>query len=396
MTNDQSPARASHLAGAQRALRFLALAAVIIGVLGLAAAAFDLSYPGIHAIALTAGVSPTLSRLYPPIFDAMLVVASAAILSLRGAGVLTRCYAWLSLLLLLCAAAGADALHATGTRLPHRAAAATVAIIPWALVLLGFGLLLAMLRHARLRRAQAAQARADAAPPAGAPAAVIPVAEVQAPEKQPQHGRQADLANRQADPAAGRNAGRDAAAAATDSLLLGDNVAPVAAPATSSWPGTDGPGQSGEQADSHAPELALDAEPGHDDPTSDEAHSAGHPQALWVPRAREAGQPAPDRENAAENPAPIMSPAPTAEVVPARHAGPGLNLDPGAELTPDSVPELASGPGTELDRGGNAERAPETEPDLGGEPGTEGEPEPGMAPVAPFERMWSSPTPPDV
>ena len=30
-----------------------------------------------------------------------------------------------------------------------------------------------------------------------------------------------------------------------------------------------------------------------------------------------------------------------------------------------------------------------------GEPGTEGEPAPGMTPVAPFERMWSSPTPPD-
>ena len=165
MMNDQSPARASHLAGAQRAAGFLALTAVVIGVLGLAAAAFDLSYPGIHAIALLAGVSPNLARLYPLIFDAMLVVASAAVLSLRGAGAATRCYAWLSMLMLLCAAAGADALHATGAALPHRSAAATVAIIPWALVLLGFGLLVAMLRQARLRRAQAARARASAAPP---------------------------------------------------------------------------------------------------------------------------------------------------------------------------------------------------------------------------------------
>jgi hypothetical protein len=351
MTNDQSPARASRLAGGQRALRFLALTAVIIGVLALAAAAFELSYPGIHAIALTAGVSPTLARLYPLIFDAMLVVASAAILSLRGAGVVTRCYAWFSMLLLLGAAAGADAAHATGTRLPHRSAAATVAIIPWALVLLGFGLLLAMLRHARLRRAQAAQARANAAPPARLPAAAVapavagvtlvpvtevPVTEVQAPERPTRHGRQNDLASR--------------------------------------------------QADSHAPELALDAEPGHDDPTSDEAHSDGHPQDLWVPHARAAEQPAGDSRNAAENPAPIMSPAPTAEVIPGRPAWPEL----------DSEPELNRGPGPELDRGDNAERVPETGPELAGEPGAEDEPEPGMAPVAPFERMWSSPTPPDV
>jgi len=185
MTTHQSPARAAQPAGSLRALRFLALTAVIVGVLGLAAAAFELSYPGIHAIALVAGVSPALARLYPLIFDAMLVVASAAILSLRGAGAATRCYAWFSLLLLLCAAAGADALHAAGSKLPHRGTAATAAVIPWVLVLLGFGLLLAMLRHARLRRAQAVQARASAAPPAAvpaarAPAAVIPAAVVPA------------------------------------------------------------------------------------------------------------------------------------------------------------------------------------------------------------------------
>ena len=175
--NDQSLARASRLAETQRALRFLALAAVIVGVLVLAAAAFVLSYPGIHAIALAAGVSSMLARLYPLIFDAMLVVASAAILSLRGAGLATRCYAWFTLLLLICAAAAADALHATGTSLPHRAAAATVAIIPWVLLLLGFGLLLAMLRNARLRRARAAEARANAAPPAGRPPVVARVPE---------------------------------------------------------------------------------------------------------------------------------------------------------------------------------------------------------------------------
>jgi hypothetical protein len=85
------------------------------------------------------------------------------VLSLRGAGLVSRCYAWLSLLVLLAASAGADTLHSTGTRLPHREAAAAAAIIPWALLLIGFGLLLAMLRHARLRRAATAARAAEQA-----------------------------------------------------------------------------------------------------------------------------------------------------------------------------------------------------------------------------------------
>jgi hypothetical protein len=154
-------------------LRGLGLWAVAAGVVVLAAAAFVLSYPGIHAVALHAGVSRPLARIYPVIFDAMLVIACAAVLSLRGAGLLSRCYAWLSLLVLLAAAAGADTLHSAGVKLPHREAAAAAAIIPWALLLIGFGLLLAMLRHARLRRAAVAARDAErvrAEPPAPAPA----------------------------------------------------------------------------------------------------------------------------------------------------------------------------------------------------------------------------------
>jgi hypothetical protein len=335
--NDQTPARASHSADAQRALRSLALAAVIVGVLVLAAAAFVLSYPGVHAIALDAGVSPALARLYPLIFDAMLVVASAAVLSLRGAGLLTRCYAWFSMLLLLCAAAGADALHATATRLPHRAAAATVAIIPWALVLLGFGLLLAMLRHARLRLAQAAQARSDSAAtgtdglPRGAAGPAL------MPESAP------------------------ASAAAAES-----------ASATTSWPGASvrsGLDGTARHADSQSAELALDAEPGNDDPTSDEARAGSHEAALWVPRARTEDQPAADTRHAADSPLPDMAPAPTVDV------------DPGWDAA--ARPDPGAGPGT----------APE--PAAAPEPLTAGVPAPLPAPVAPFDRMWSSPTPPD-
>ena len=153
-----APAAESH-----RVLRMLALVAVSLGVVVLAAAAFVLSYHGIRAIALEAGVSPDLARLYPPMFDVMLVVAGAAVLSLRGAGWIVQAFAWLSLLVLLAAAAGASTLYATNTHLPHKTAATIAAILPWALALLGFFLLLAMLRHARLRRAQSRRATSAAA-----------------------------------------------------------------------------------------------------------------------------------------------------------------------------------------------------------------------------------------
>jgi len=166
----QAPQPPAHQPG--RVLRAVALTAVSAGVLVLAAAAFVLSYSGIHAVARQAGVSATLARGYPVIFDALLVIACAAVLSLRGAGAVSRFYAWLSLVVLLGATAGADALHSTGTAVPHRTAALAAAIIPWILLLIGFGLLLAMLRHFRLHRAAAPapaltpQARRPAGPPA--------------------------------------------------------------------------------------------------------------------------------------------------------------------------------------------------------------------------------------
>ena len=137
----------------QSRLRLAALTAVIAGVVLLAAAAFVLSYSGIHAVALKAGVSPNLAKLYPVIFDAMLVVAGAAAMALRGAGWWSRFYAWACLILLLAAVALGDAVHATNTALPERAARAAVAVTPWVLLLLAFGLLLTMLRHFRKARA---------------------------------------------------------------------------------------------------------------------------------------------------------------------------------------------------------------------------------------------------
>jgi hypothetical protein len=140
-------------------LRLAALAAVIVGVVLLAAAAFVLSYSGIHQIALQAGVSPNLAKLYPVIFDAMLVIAGAAAMALRGAGWWPRFYAWAALIILLAAVATGDAVHATKTVLPARASRAVVAVTPWVLLLMAFGLLLEMLRHFRKARATVPPAR---------------------------------------------------------------------------------------------------------------------------------------------------------------------------------------------------------------------------------------------
>jgi Protein of unknown function (DUF2637) len=152
-------------------LRLAALTAVIVGVLLVAAAAFLLSYEGIHQIALQAGVSPRLARLYPVMFDAMLVIACAAALALRSAGWWTRAYVWTSLLLLLAALAAGDAVHAMGISLPVQPTQAVVAILPWVLLLLGFGMWLAMLRHWRRLRAAAAANGAAAGRAAGGIAA---------------------------------------------------------------------------------------------------------------------------------------------------------------------------------------------------------------------------------
>ena len=141
--------------------RVIGLAAVCVGVAALAAATFVLSYPAIHVLALQAGVAPRLARGYPLLIDAMLVIVLAAILALRGAGLPSRLLAWATLIAVLATAAGADAVHAAGRKLPERGAAITAAVLPWVLVFLAFALLLAMLRYARLRRVAAAAPLAE-------------------------------------------------------------------------------------------------------------------------------------------------------------------------------------------------------------------------------------------
>jgi Protein of unknown function (DUF2637) len=160
--NDNPPANGSRSSDPYGKLRLVALIAAIVGVILLAALAFVLSYGGIHALARQAGMSANMARLFPLIFDAMLVVSCVAVLLLRGAGWWRRGYAWLITIVLLVAVAAGDAVHAAGTHLPRRPAAITAAVLPWVLLLLAFSLLLAMLRQFRHRRAAVARQQAAA------------------------------------------------------------------------------------------------------------------------------------------------------------------------------------------------------------------------------------------
>ena len=147
---------------AGRAMRLIALVAVVIGLAALTAAACVLSYSGMHHLAIQAGVSGRLANIYPLIFDALLVLAGCSVLALRGAGFASRVYAWLCMLVLLSGLAAGGAVHAAAVRIPHRLAGVVAAIVPWVLVLIGFGLLLVLLRYVRFRRNGQQQAKAAA------------------------------------------------------------------------------------------------------------------------------------------------------------------------------------------------------------------------------------------
>jgi len=150
--NDTPPATGPRSPDPVPGLRVAALIAAVLGVLVLTAAAFVLSYPGIHQLARTAGMPAGLARIFPVIFDALLVVAIAAVLSLHGASWWQRGYAWLITLLLLAAMAAGGVLHTLHTHIPHRPAAVVAAVLPWALLLIAFTLLLAMLHQFRQAR----------------------------------------------------------------------------------------------------------------------------------------------------------------------------------------------------------------------------------------------------
>jgi hypothetical protein len=383
----QHPAQTLRPADNHRGLRLLALTAVVIGLMLLAAAAFVLSYAGIHEVALSAGVSSRWARLYPLIFDAMLVIACAAVLSLRGAGLPSRCYAWLSMLALFAAAAGADTVHAMGVTLPPKPAAAAAAIIPWALVLIGFGLLLCMLRQARLRRAAAT----------AAPERVFPERPGHVEVRSGSHEARAQGSDPAGAAAAPTVAASPAAVAVTASASpatppAAPSAAPVTAPARDTSDGADA------AVDAEL-DLALEADPGPDDPASDEG-------SMWFPSPGseqlaehdlEPDGPSADRPAAAFSAAPTMSPdtgsdgsAPDPESDESRRmflglvAKSGLDGPPASQLPPHPrvAPEATFG--SQPEPGPKPHAAPGTTPQPDPQPATEAalrpDPETGSEP----------------
>jgi hypothetical protein len=150
--------------------RRLANAAVAVVVVAVAAATFVLSYSGVRAIAITGGVSPQLARVYPGVFDAVLVIACVAAVLLRDGRWWARAWAWLVVVVLLAAIGATDMLHAMGYTLRHRPTEGIVAAAPVAAVLLAFSLLLTLLRQSRTAVGATAGRRAAKREPEALPA----------------------------------------------------------------------------------------------------------------------------------------------------------------------------------------------------------------------------------
>jgi len=144
-----APAPPSSSAPRRNWPRLLLNAAVTLVVLAVAAATFVLSYAGVHAMALQGGVSVQLARIYPGLFDAVLVIACVAAVVLRDGRWWARCWAWLVVIVILGAIGVTDVLHATNFALRHRVTEGVVAAAPVVAVLLAFSLLLTVLRQSR-------------------------------------------------------------------------------------------------------------------------------------------------------------------------------------------------------------------------------------------------------
>lgn len=376
--NEQPASRAPRRADPHARLRLAALAAVISGVVALAAAAFVLSYPGMHALALASGAPAALARLYPAIFDAMLVIACAAALTLRGAGWWTRCYVWLTLLALFAAVGTAGAVHAMGVAPPAQASAAATAVAPWALFLLGFGLWLAMARHLRrLRQANRAAPVLAGPVPTGAPA-LGPGLAADAGTAPGETGT--------ADVGAVEDLPHPPAGASPDgrglSPAAGDAVPPPRSPGASTSPGEgDAPADSGPGADES---------PAH---ASGSRSTAGPAAEAFAPAETVDSDGLPgDRETASGQ-------------AREQEAGPACGPDGG-----DVPGEQAAGDGVLEDLGASGAAAGAASADSGalasatGVPAGEtsatgvpaGETSASASPAdVPFERMRSAPTPPD-
>ncbi|MBB6173869.1 hypothetical protein HNR23_003929 [Nocardiopsis mwathae] len=157
-----------------------AIALTGVGVLLIAASAVLLSYNGIYQIALLGGIEPRYAHLYPAGFTLLLLMSFGASYLLRAAPRPRRLWADALILALILLAAGASALHATGTAMPKGLVVVAVAATPWLALLVAFRVFMWVYMH--LRGEGDDEPRPAAAPrprrPVPPPEATVPAAPV--------------------------------------------------------------------------------------------------------------------------------------------------------------------------------------------------------------------------
>ncbi|MEO3808126.1 DUF2637 domain-containing protein [Sphaerisporangium sp. B11E5] len=141
-----TPVPAAEPSRAGLALRRLGTAVAVLAVAGLAGAACMLSFEPLRSLAMTGGARGDLAYLYPGGFNALLAVALISVFLLRSRRWVVRLQAGVVLTLLIVAAAAANTAVATGVTVNPRGAAVTVAVVPWAMLVLGLWLLLLSVR----------------------------------------------------------------------------------------------------------------------------------------------------------------------------------------------------------------------------------------------------------
>jgi len=82
-----------------------------VGVLGIGAAAFLLSYDALHSLALASGVRPSLARIWPGVLDGFIVIATLTVVAAKRTRQPTW-YPWVLVALFSAASVAFNILHA--------------------------------------------------------------------------------------------------------------------------------------------------------------------------------------------------------------------------------------------------------------------------------------------
>lgn len=130
-----APAKQS---SARRALAYIGAAVVVVGTLGVAVAAFTLSYDAIRSVGIAANTRPSWAWMLPVSIDGAMGVATVAVLLLKQLGRSTW-YPWVVVATGVLVSAGCNGLHAGGSggevELPGDSARAVGVIPPLMLAL---------------------------------------------------------------------------------------------------------------------------------------------------------------------------------------------------------------------------------------------------------------------